>query len=202
MSRLRLLEIALALALGALIAWALLRGDDAELRAAIDSALAKDSISKAENDSLRAANDSLEAAVVVLESRLGAALDEVDSLVARPVRVIRVMVPPDTGTGPVVPVDVVLKSDHDRLALSCSAASVLCRQTTDSLRLLANERLAGWDAATGRADSLRRRVEAFPVPKQPSRWGIGAAGGYAAAVSNGQVCTGPGGSVGVTFNFR
>ena len=168
---------AIALLLGAFLYWLLFcRGESAELRRQIDSALYEDSVARVEIDSLRAANDSLATSVATMRAQLGSALDEVDSLVARPPRVIRVMVPPDTGTGPAVPVDVVLASDFDTLRRSCSAASVLCRQTTDSLALLATKRKEEADKATKRADDLADSVAAFTVPREASRWGLGIAG--------------------------
>lgn len=187
---------------GAFLFWFFVcRGESEELRRQIDSALYADSVARAEIDSLRAANDSLATSVATMRAQLGAALDDVDSLVARPPRVIRVMVPPDTGTGPAVPVDVVLATVYDGLRRSCSAASVLCRQTTDSLALLAERRTREAQRATARADTLALRVAAFTVPRSPSRWSLGAGAGYGVVASNGQACTGPGAFAGVNFRL-
>ena len=197
-----LIVAAVAFALGAFVFWLIFcRGESAELRRQIDDALAADSVNRARVDSLRSANDSLESEVDLLHGRMGVVLDEVDSLVARPPRVIRVMVPPDTGTGPAVPVDVVLASEHDSLRRACSSASVLCRQTTDSLKLLADRRKAEADKASARADTLLRRVLSFTVPKEPSRWSLAACGGYGVVVNGGEVHAGPGALLGGSFRI-
>ena len=176
MKRSSLLVAAVAFALGALVFWlAFCRGESAELRREIDDALADDAADKAQIAVLRAENDTLDSTIAVMKGQLGAALDEVDSLAARPPRVIRVMVPAEGG-GPAVPVDVVLASEHQELRRSCSAASALCRRTTDSLSLLAARRDTLEQKATARANELAARVAAFKVPKEPSRWGLGISG--------------------------
>jgi hypothetical protein len=188
-------------AAGALATWLVLgRGDEvAELRQALDDALRRDSVTVARIAEIEAERDSVAARAATVTVLYHETKDVLDSVLGLPPKV-RVVV--DTVDGVLVPTEWVRRLDFDTLARSCLAFRNACeeKQRADSLVIVAERRVGlEWKI---RGDSLAWVLANLPVPKEPSRFGLGCTGGYGALVSAGEVRAGPGMTCGGTFNFR
>lgn len=190
-------------AVGAGLGWLLFRGDgNAALRAERDAALRADSLKQLRIDSLELERDSLVRTATVATVLYHETKADLDSVLGLPPR-IRVIV--DTvrdSTGALVPVEWVRRADYDTLRTACLAFRNACeeKQRADSVLLVAERRLTL--AERMRADSLALTIREFPIPREPSRWSLGCGLGYGAVVSAGEVRAGPGGTCGLTLNFR
>ena len=171
-----------------------------ELRDAVRRAQLSDSLARLRIDTLERERDSVAtraATATVLYHETKAALDSVLGL---PLRVDTIEVRDSTGA--LVPIRWVRKSDYDTLASRCLAFRNSCeaKHHADSLLILSERRVGlEWKI---RADSLRWVLDNLPIPKEPSRWGFGCAGGYGLVVAAGEVKAGPGATCGLTLTFR